>query len=94
MSKNGGYSMADCTGLDLSLDTAQDIPGIWDKAVKAMAQNKPIIAYGCKYGTAEVSPVTSFGWYLAVDEIVIVGATLHVHIKDDDSATVLDVASA
>lgn len=91
---NGGYMMVDCTGLDLSLGTAQEIPGIWDKAVKAMKQEKPIIAHGCKYATAEVTPVTCFGWYIAADEIVIVGATLHVHIKDNDTATVLDVASA
>ena len=92
--KNGGYIMVDCTGLDLSLSTAQEIPGIWNKAVKAMAQNKPIIAHGCKYSTAAVSPVTTFGWYIDTDEIVIVGATLHVHIKDDDTATVLDVAAS
>lgn len=91
---NGGYMMVDCTGLDLSLGTAQEIPGIWDNAVKAMKQEKPIIAHGCKYSTAEVTPVTCFGWYIAADEIVIVGATLHVHIKDNDTATVLDVASA
>lgn len=91
---NGGYIIVDCSGLDLSLSTAQEIPGIWDKAVKAMKQNKPIIVHGCKYSTAEVTPVTCFGWQLAADEYVIVGATLHVHIKDDDTATVLDVASA
>ena len=91
---NGGYFMVDCTGLDLSLSTAQEITGIWDKAVKAMKQEKPIIAHGCKYSTAEVSPVTCFGWYLAADEIVIVGATLHIHVKDNDTATVLDVVGA
>ena len=93
MKMNGGYIMADCTGLNLALDTAQEIPGIWDKAVKALKQNKPIIAHGCVYGTAKVSPVTAFGWYLGDGELVIVGATLHVHIKNDDTATVLDVAA-
>jgi hypothetical protein len=37
--------------------------------------------------------VTCFGWYIGAGEIVIVGATLHVHIKNDDTAIVLDVAS-
>ena len=38
MKMNGGYIMADCTGLNLALDTAQEIPGIWDKAVKAQSK--------------------------------------------------------
>ena len=90
----GGYFMADVTGLDLSLSTAQEIPGIWKKAAAAMAQDKPMVIYGCDYNNAMVSPVTCFGWYIASDEIVIVGATLHVHIKDNDTATVLDVAAS
>ena len=93
MTKNGGYIMVDCTGLDLSISTSQEIDGIWDKAEKALNQKKPIIAHGCKYSTADVTPVTCFGWRIAADEIVIVGATLHVHVKDNDTATVLDVAA-
>lgn len=90
----GGYFMADCTGLDLSKSTAQSITGIWQKAVDAIAADKPIVTYNCSYGTPIVSPVTCFGWYLDTDEIVIVGATLHIHVKDDDTATVLDVAGS
>lgn len=89
----GGYILADCAGLDLSIGTAQEISGIWDKAVTAISAGKPIIAQNCVYGTGvPVSPVTCFGWYISTTEIVIVGATLHVHIKNDDTATVLDVA--
>ena len=91
---NGGYIMVDCTGLDLTDNQAQSISGIWDKAVEAVKVDKPIVAYNCEYGTGvKVSPVTCFGWYIDDDEIVIVGATLHIHVKDDDTATVLDVAS-
>lgn len=90
---NGGYILADCSGLDLSLSTAQEIPGIWNKAVNAVKTGKPIIAENCTYGDAAVTPVTTFGWYISATEIVIVGATFHVHIKNDDTATVLDVAA-
>lgn len=91
---NGGYIMVDCTGLDLTDTNAQSIDGIWDKAVEAIEADKPIIAHNCEYGTGVmVSPVTCFGWYINDGEIVIVGATLHIHIKDDDTATVLDVTS-
>lgn len=89
---NGGYFLADCTGLNLASSSSQSITGIWEKAKAALESNKPIIAHNCVYGTGvAVSPVTCFGWYIASDEIVIVGATLHIHIKDDDTATVLDV---
>jgi hypothetical protein len=91
---NGGYYLADCTGLNLASDSVQTITGIWKKAVDGMKTGKPIIAHGCVYGTAAVSPVTTFGWYIAENEIVIVGATLHCHIKDDDTVTVLDVAAS
>ena len=91
---NGGYIVADCTGLDLSDSTSQSITGLWDKAVAAIKANKPIVAYNCEYGSGvPVSPVTCFGWYINTDEIVIVGATLHIHIKDDDSVIVLDVVA-
>lgn len=90
---NGGYILVDVTGLNLSSESEQEIAGIWDKAVTAMKVGKPIIVHGCTYGTAPVSPVTCFGWYIGAGEIVIVGATLHVHIKNDDTAIVLDVAS-
>lgn len=89
---NGGYFLLDCSGLDLTKDTAQSITGCWQNVVDAIAANKPIIAHNCVYGAGvPVSPVTCFGWYIASDEIVIVGATLHIHVKDDDTATVLDV---
>ena len=89
---NGGYFLLDCTGLDLTEDSAQTISGSWQNAVNALKSNKPIIAHNCVYGTGvKVSPVECFGWYIAADEIVIVGATLHIHVKDNDKCTVLDV---
>lgn len=89
---NGGYFLLDCTGLDLTGESAQSITGCWQNAVNALKANKPIMAYNCVYGTGvKVSPVECFGWYIAADEIVIVGATLHIHVKDNDTCTVLDV---
>ena len=91
---NGGYFMVNCKGLDLTETDPQTISGIWNDAVTAIATGKPIIAHNCVYGTGvNVSPVTCFGWYISATEIVIVGATLHIHIKSDNTATVLDVVS-
>lgn len=90
----GGYYMVDCEQLDLTSAETVTITGIWKKAVKALAAGKPIVAYNCIYGSGKpVSPVQCFGWYLASDSIVIVGATLHIIIGDDDSVIVQDVAA-
>ena len=90
----GGYILVDVTGLNLSSSSEQEISGIWDKAVTALKVGKPIVVHGCTYGAAPVSPVTGCGWYIGNDEIVIVGGTLHVHIKDNDTAVVQNVAAS
>lgn len=91
----GGYVLLDCGGLDLSSSSAQSIPGYWARTVAAIAANKPIVAGNCVYGSGNnVTPVTCFGWYLSTTEIVIAGATLHVHVKSDNTATVLDVVGS
>ena len=89
----GGYAMIDCKGLKLTETDPQEIDGVWEIAKKALESGKPKIAHNCVYNVAPVSPVTCFGWYIDTDEIVIVGATLHIHVKDDNTATVLDVVS-
>ena len=92
---NGGYFMLDCKGLDLTGgSTPQTIAGCWYDVKQALAINKPIIAYNCIYGTGvKVSPIPVFGWYISTTEIVLVGATLHVHVKSDNTCTILDVAA-
>ena len=90
----GGYYMLNCKGLDLTEPDPQTIAGSWNDVVTAIASGKPILAYGCIYGTGvNVSPVSCFGWYISTTEIVIVGATLHIHVKSDNTVTVLDVVS-
>lgn len=92
---NGGYILLDCKGLDLTGgSTPQTIAGSWESAKTALKSGKPIVAENCVYGTGvPVSPVTCFGWYISTTEIVIVGATLHIHVKNDNTCIVIDVAS-
>lgn len=90
----GGYYLVDCEALDLTSDTTVTKTGFWNKAKKALAQNKPLVAYNCYYGSGKlVSPVPAFGWYLSSTSIVIVGATLHIIISSDDSVIVQDVGN-
>lgn len=91
----GGYVMIDAKGLDLTTgSTPVTIAGIWDVTVAALKANKPIVAYNLKYSTAAVSPVACFGWYLGSTEIVLVSATIHVHVHKDNTVTTLDVVGS
>lgn len=90
---NGGYTILDAGGIDLTETDPQEISGAWNRTKAAIATGKPIIAHNCFYGSAPVSPVPVFGWKIANDEVVLVGATLHIHVKDDNTCTVLDVVS-
>lgn len=95
-SLKGGYAMIDAKGLDLTTgDTPVTINGIWDTVKAAVKSNKPIVAYNTKYGSGnDVTPIQCFGWYLSSTEIVLVSATIHVHVKSDNTVTTLDVVSA
>lgn len=91
----GGYQLVNCEGLDLTSQVKVTKAGFWNKAVNALAVGKPIIATNCIYGTGKpVSPVTCFGWYLSATSIVIVGATLHIIIDNQDGVIVQDVTSS
>lgn len=88
----GGYFMLDGLGIELTGDP-KVYAGSWDAAVEAVGSGKPIIAYNTLYSTAPVTPVPVFGWYISASKIVLVGATLHIEIEDDDTVTIVDVAS-
>lgn len=91
---NPGYVMLDAGGLDLSSSASQSISGSWARVMESVASMKPIIAYNMIYGTGkELTPVPCFGWPIGSDEFVLVSATLRIHVKDDDTCTVLDVTN-
>ena len=90
---NGGYVMLDAGGLDLSSAQAQSITGSYNRAVTAMEAGKPIIAHNMVYGeNTPTTPIPVFGWRISTTQVVLVSATLHVHVSSDDTCTVLDVA--
>ena len=90
---NSGYILLDGGGIDLSSADSQLITGSWDRITTAMETGKPIWAFNTKYGTGKpLSPVPVFAWYLSSTSIVIVGATLHIIVTNDDYCVVQDVA--
>lgn len=88
---NAGYVMLDSGALNLASSSAQSISGSWDRVNAAIATGKPIVAHNLTYGDAPVTPVPVFAWAISSTEIVVVGATLHIHVKSDNTCTVLDV---
>lgn len=92
---NSGYILLDCGDIDLTETDPQLITGSWDRIVTAMETCKPIWAFNTKYGAGKpLSPVPVFAWYLSDTTIVIVGATLHIIVSNNDYCVVQDVASA
>lgn len=92
---NSGYVMLDAGGLNLASSSSQSIAGSWARVMEAVSSKKPIIAYNMVYGVDnEVSPIPCFGWFIDTDEYVLVSATLHVHVKDDNTCVVLDVTAS
>lgn len=91
---NSGYVMLDAGGINLASSDAQSISGSWNRTNEAIVTGKPILAFNCKYGTAPLTPVPVFVWAISATEVVIVGATLHIHVKSDNTCTVLDVAGS
>ena len=89
----GGYYLLDAKKVELTETDPQPVAGIFAEVKKALATGKPIVAENLLYGAAPVSPVNCFGWYLSTTEIVLVSATLHLHVKSDNTVTVLDVVS-
>lgn len=92
---NSGYVMLNAGGLNLASSSSQSIAGSWDRVMEAVSAKKPIIAYNMVYGAdKEVTPVPCFGWPASSTEFVLVCATLHIHVKDDNTCTVLDVTAS
>lgn len=92
--KIGGYVMVDCGGLDLTTgSTPVTIDGIYQRAADAMKTGKPIVAENLVYGSGNpLTPVECFGWVAEDGTIIMVSATIHVHISEDDSVITVDVA--
>lgn len=53
---NSGYIMVDATGLDVSNDEAQKVPGLYQKLIDARVTGKAVMLTGAVNGDSEISP--------------------------------------
>ena len=88
----GGYTIVDCSGLDLTKgSTEQTISGLYNKVKDAVNTGKMIVAENCVWGsTSKVSPIqvftVDFGTYY-----VITASTLQIWLTNADKVTIVNM---
>ena len=95
---NGGYTMVDCTGIDLNTSTKQTITGIFNRVDTAFKTGKPVYAVNATFNISATgntaSPINVMvnsdqnGGYVAT------ASTLQLWIDSDDGVTVVNLAPA
>ena len=88
---NGGYVMIDCTGIELTTETAQEVPGIYAAVKKAVACNKPIYAVNCKWESDIMTPVAVMITPRSSGDYIATASTLQLDITADDTVTVINM---
>lgn len=92
----GGYTMIDCSGIELTTADKQTISGIYNKIKKAYKANKQVLACNLTFANGKVTPVSvminpepgSTTGYIAT------ASTLQLWIDEDDGVTVVNMAPA
>lgn len=88
-----GYVLVDCTGLELNDSAEQNVPGIYEKAVAALALGKPAYATNCTMNDGYCSPVSVAAWRENEHTIIATGHVFRVTIADDDDVTVTNLVA-
>lgn len=92
----GGYTMIDCSGIELTTATKQTITGIYNQVKKAYKADKQVLAYNLTFANGKVTPVSvminpepgSDTGYIAT------ASTLQLWIDNEDGVTVVNMAPA
>lgn len=90
---NGGYVMVDATGVDLLAESSKTVAGIYNKFLKALQANKPIIAYGVSYGTAGSSPI-SVNVIPGTNAVTVYTGVYSVAISNANAVVVTDLTAS
>ena len=85
----GGYTMIDCTGLDLTKgSTEQTITGLYAKCIEAHALNKPIYVYNAVWGTQGIVSPIQIMIVLFDGYLIGTASTLQIIVTDEDVITI------
>ena len=91
----GGYTMIDCSGIELTTATKQTITGIYNQVEKALKSGKLVLACNLKFGTNPCTPAPCMvnddpnG-----DELVCTSSVLQLFVGKDDGVRVVNMAPA
>lgn len=93
MITKGGYSMVDCSGLDLTKgSTEQTITGLFKKVGKAIKGKRLILAENCNWGGKYMTPISCFALNYSDNLIIATASTLQIHITNEDVVTIVNLA--
>lgn len=86
-----GYTVVDCTGLDLIKgSTEQTITGIYKKVQSAVKTDKMIIADNCNWDGRVVTPIQCFAIDFG-DYYIITSSTLQIYVRKTDVVTITNL---
>lgn len=82
---NGGYSMVDCSGVDLgNLGT---VSGIYKKVKAAIETEKPIVLSGIVNGEQAFTPMVAYGGVESATSVFLSFFPVTLHISNLDVVT-------
>ena len=90
----GGYILVDCTGVELTAESATTISGLHAKAEAAKDTGKHCFACNCTYNGYKVSPIPVQVIEVSGGTIIASAEWLQVFITSADSVTVQNMLSA
>ncbi len=86
---NPGYTLVDCTGVDLTETEQQTVTGIYEKVALAYAAGKPVFAGNMVYGNLGViTPVPVMVNSDGTTGYFATSSILQVHVETGDKVTV------
>lgn len=82
---NGGYSLIDCTGLDLNdLGT---VSGLYSKAKAAIETGKPLYLVGIVNDSQDFTPMPAYGGIESATSVFLSFFPVTIHISNLDVVT-------
>ena len=81
----GGYAIIDCNGLDLG--NMGTVTGLYDKAIKAIETNKPLVLTGIVNGNQAFTPIMAFGGSESATSVFLSFYPTTIHISNQDVVT-------
>lgn len=91
---NGGYTLVDLGGMDLTAASTQTISGLYARMKEAIKTGKPLIGCNAVWGSNNDSPLTPICFFAQEwSENLIVGTAsiLNISVTNADVVTIVDL---